>query len=177
MRFRGISSVFAFVVSLMMGALATPAQAIPALAALWHMDESVGTTLFDASGLGNDGVATSVSFVKPGFDGGGGAYSFNGVSAVVIPNSPSLNPGTADIVLTVHVRTSVLPGPVGDYDILRKKQNGHPQHAEPLRTSPYCRSRSPGLHALSGPASWVARKSSHRHRDVRNRRHWPNLLR
>jgi hypothetical protein len=124
LRFRGISSFFALILSSMTIAIATPAQAIPTVSGLWHMDESVGTTLLDASGLGNDGVATTISFVKPGFDGAGGAYSFNGVSKVVIPNSPSLNPGTADIVLTVHVKTSVLPGPVGDYDILRKKQNG-----------------------------------------------------
>ncbi len=104
-------------------------QALPATASttvgLWHMDETSGTTASDSSGFQNDGSLTDVTFVSPGFDGTGGAYSFNGTSSKVkIPNSTSLNPGSQDVTVQVHVRFTALPGAVGDYDLVRKAGSG-----------------------------------------------------
>jgi hypothetical protein len=99
---------------------ATPAQA-QSVAGIWHMNETSGTTAFDSSGNGNNGTLTAVSFVSPGFDGTDGAYSFNGInSKVLIPNSASLNPGTANISVTMHIEFAVKPQGSGDYDLLRK---------------------------------------------------------
>lgn len=97
-----------------------PAKAVTT-AGLWHMDESSGQAI-DSSGMGNNGTLENVTRVTPGFDGTGGAYSFNGTSSrVVIPNSSSLNPGALDVTLTAHVKFSVIPPPsVGDYDLIRK---------------------------------------------------------
>jgi hypothetical protein len=118
---------------------AAPARAAPTVVALWHMDETSGSSAVDASGLGNNGTNTSVAYVGPGFDGTGGAYAFSSTSMVVTAGTPSLNPGTADITLTAHVETSVLPGSVGDYDIIRKKQGGQIYKMEILGTGrAYC---------------------------------------
>jgi Concanavalin A-like lectin/glucanases superfamily len=89
--------------------------------ALWHMDESSGG-MADSSGSGNDGTLQNITRVAPGYGGSGRAYSFNGTNArVVVKNSPSLNPGTQGITVTVHVKTGVQPPPsVGDYDLVRK---------------------------------------------------------
>lgn len=103
---------------IVMGAL--PASAATT-AGLWHMDELSGQAI-DSSGMGNNGTLENVTRVTPGFDGTGGAYSFNGTSSrVVIPNSSGLNPGAQDVTITAHVKFSVIPPPsVGDYDLIRK---------------------------------------------------------
>jgi hypothetical protein len=112
--------VVGVILSVALAIQATPAQAQSA-AGTWHMDETSGTTAFDSSGNGNNGALTAVSFVSPGFDGTGGAYSFNGTSSkVLIPNSASLNPGTSNVSVTVHVEFTVIPPGSGDYDLLRK---------------------------------------------------------
>ena len=119
--------------------LATPATASPTVVALWHMDETSGTTALDATGNGHVGANTNIAFVSPGFDGIGGAYSFNGSSRVVIPDSPGLNPGSQDITLIAHVKTSTLPGSVGDYDLIRKKKASQVYKMEILGTGTgYC---------------------------------------
>jgi hypothetical protein len=89
------------------------------------MDETSGATASDATGNGHTGANTNIAFVAPGYDGTGGAYAFNGIARVVVPDAPDLNPGTADITITAHVNTSVLPGAVGDYDLVRKQKAGH----------------------------------------------------
>jgi hypothetical protein len=104
-------------------------QAVPASAAatvgLWHMDETSGSTAVDSSGQNNNGSLINVTFVSPGFDGTGGAYSFNGTSSQVsVPSSASLNPGTQAIDVTLHVKFTRLPGSVGDYDLVRKTGSG-----------------------------------------------------
>jgi len=104
-------------------------QAVPASAAttvgLWHMDETSGTTAVDSSGQNNNGSLINVTFVSPGFNGTGGAYSFNGTSSQVrVPSSASLNPGTQAIDVTLHVKFTHLPGSVGDYDLVRKTGSG-----------------------------------------------------
>lgn len=119
-RARRIVSIGGIALGLVMTIQVGPAQAAT-IAGLWHLDETSGTTAFDSSGNGNDGALTAISFVSPGFDGTGGAYSFNGTSSkVLIPSSASLNPETANVSMTVHVKFSQLPGGAGDYDLLRK---------------------------------------------------------
>jgi hypothetical protein len=116
-----------------------PAWAAPTTVALWHMDEGSGTTAIDATGNGHNGTNTNIGYVSPGFDGSGGAYSFNGSSRVVIPDSPALNPGSQDITLVAHVKTTTLPGSVGDYDLIRKKKNAQVYKMEILGTGVgYC---------------------------------------
>lgn len=106
--------------SIALAAQATPAQAASAVG-VWHMDETSGTTALDSSGNGNNGASSNIAFVTPGFDGTGGAYSFDGTtSKVLIPNSASLNPGTANVSVTVHVLFTAKPTGSGDYDLLRK---------------------------------------------------------
>jgi hypothetical protein len=92
----------------------------PTFAALWHMDEASGSTMVDSSGNGNDGTLQNVTRVSPGFDGTGKAYQFNGTSSYVsVPNSASLNPGSADITISFYLNTTTLPTQ-GDYDLVRK---------------------------------------------------------
>lgn len=94
------------------------AVAAPAMAAtgrgLWHLDETSGTTAFDSSGNGNDGTVFNVVM-------NGSGYVFNGISSrIVMPDSASLNPGTAAFSYSVTIQSSVPPGPGLDYDLLRK---------------------------------------------------------
>lgn len=104
---------------------AVPASGAATTVGLWHMDETSGTTAYDSSGHNNDGSLTHITFVSPGFDGTGGAYSFDGTSSQVrVPSSASLNPGTQAITVTVHVKFTLLPGSVGDYDLVRKTGSG-----------------------------------------------------
>ena len=89
--------------------------------AWWHMNAATGP-MIDASGSGNDGTLEGIRRVAPGYNGRGRAYRFNGRSSrVVVVNDASLNPGTRNITLIAHVKTSVQPPPsVGDYDVVRK---------------------------------------------------------
>ena len=129
----------ALVASLALSLGGAPASAAPTTVGLWHMDETSGTTAMDATGNGHDGVDTNIVFVSPGYDGTGGAYAFNGASRVVIPDAPSLNPGSQDITLVAHVKTSTLPGSVGDYDLIRKKAAAQVYKMEILGTGTgYC---------------------------------------
>lgn len=101
----------------MLGMMAASSVASPAMAtvvAQWQMDNTFGTTMEDYSGNGNDG--TTYNIVTSG-----GGYIFDGsTSKVVVPDSPSLNPGTHDFSYTVQIQTDRVP-PVGtDYDLLRK---------------------------------------------------------
>jgi len=99
--------------------LAATAFASASPVGLWHMDERSGTTMTDSSGHGNNGTLSHVTVGVAGFTGT--AYSFNGSSSIVtVPSSTSLNPGSTNFVLTVHVKFTALPGSVGDYDLIRK---------------------------------------------------------
>jgi hypothetical protein len=125
--------------SLSLTLLGTMASAAPTVVALWHMDETSGNTANDATGNGHDGTDTNIVYSSPGFDGSGGAYAFNGHSRVLIPDSASLNPGSQDITLTAQVKTSTLPGSVGDYDLIRKKKASQVYKMEILGTGTgYC---------------------------------------
>jgi hypothetical protein len=99
-------------------AVGVVAIAAPAIAAtdraLWHFDETSGSTALDSSGNVNNGTAYNV-----GMNGSG--YIFDGhTSRVIVPTSASLNPGTAAFSFSVTFRSSVSPGTGLDYDMLRK---------------------------------------------------------
>lgn len=67
----------------------------------------------DDSGNGNNGSPTG------GVVGNGSSYSFNGAGRVVVPDAPSLDPGTANFSYTVSFTTTV-PPTGNDFDLLRK---------------------------------------------------------
>jgi hypothetical protein len=100
---------------------AGPAFAAGTLAAQWHMNEVAGSTVMaDSSGNGNNGTLHNVTAGVPGKTGT--AYSFGGSavkSYVEVPDSASLNPGTAKINISVWFNTKSLPTS-GDYDLVRK---------------------------------------------------------
>jgi hypothetical protein len=101
-------------------AVVQPASAPPpGLVALWHMDETFGTTMFDSIGSHN-GILHSVQVGLPGFTGT--AYGFNGSSSYVsVPSTADLNPGSANITFTIHLQTSgTPPAPPADWDVFRK---------------------------------------------------------
>ncbi|MBV9527613.1 hypothetical protein [Sphingomonas sp.] len=82
--------------------------------AQWNMDETFGTTMNDSSGNGNNGTMTNVVT-------SGGGFVFDGATSnVVVPDSPTLNPGTSNFSYTVQVQTDVVPAVGKDYDVMRK---------------------------------------------------------
>jgi hypothetical protein len=96
-----------------------PVRALPGVVALWHMDETSGTTMFDSVGTHN-GILHSSQVGLPGFTGT--AYGFNGSSSYVdVPSTADLNPGSANITFTIHLKTAgTPPPPPADWDIFRK---------------------------------------------------------
>jgi hypothetical protein len=88
--------------------------------ALWHLDETSGSSAADAVG-GHTGTLHHVTVGVPGFKGS--AFRFDGTRSYVdVPSSTSLNPGSAPITFEVHVRYTVTPPKTStaDYDVLRK---------------------------------------------------------
>jgi hypothetical protein len=87
------------------------------LVALWHMDETSGTVMHDSI-AGHDGANFSVQLGVPGFSGR--AYGFAGSGSYVsVPSAGDLNPGSADITITVHLKTTSVPA-TPDWDLIRK---------------------------------------------------------
>jgi hypothetical protein len=96
------------------------AGGVSAPVAVWHLDETSGSSASDAVG-GHAGAIHHVTLGVPGFAGTG--FRFDGKSSyVAVPSDPALNPGTAPIQFTMHVRYTVTPPnrSTTDYDILRK---------------------------------------------------------
>lgn len=90
------------------------AAAATTVVAQWNMDNTFGTTMDDSSGSGNVGTTYNI-----GTSGGG--YIFDGgTSKVIVPDSPTLNPGTQDFSYTVQVQTDTVPPTGVDYDLMRK---------------------------------------------------------
>jgi hypothetical protein len=84
---------------------------------LWHMNETSGTTMVDSSGHHNNGTLHGVTLGATGVSGK--AYTFNGKAYAEVPNSSSLNPGSANITISFYLKTTSLPK-TGDYDLVRK---------------------------------------------------------
>jgi hypothetical protein len=84
--------------------------------ALWHMDETTGTVMHDAVG-GHDGTLSAVTPGVPGF--AGTAFGFAGAGFVSVPSAAALNPGAADLTVTIHLNTTSAPA-TPDWDIIRK---------------------------------------------------------
>jgi hypothetical protein len=113
------TGVLAGAVTLLAGA--GPAFATGTLAAQWHMDEPAGsTTMVDSTANHNNGTLHNVTAGVPGKVNT--AYSFGGSavkSYVEVPDSPSLNPTSGKINISVWFNTKSLPTS-GDYDLVRK---------------------------------------------------------
>jgi Concanavalin A-like lectin/glucanases superfamily len=104
----------------LVGAMAGMAEASTP-AGLWHMDELSGGVMVDATANNNNG--TLVGAVAPGQADAwsGTSYKYpGGLAYVDVPDSPSLDPGTAPITLTAHVNLTVPPAAQKDYDLIRK---------------------------------------------------------
>jgi len=93
----------------------------PAVAALWHMNETSGTTMYDAVGSDN-GADHNVQLGLPGCSGTACAYSFNGKSSYAsVPTADDLSPYNANVTVTIDLKTTgTPPPPPGDWDLIRK---------------------------------------------------------
>jgi hypothetical protein len=115
---RKLLALVAVVMAFALGSATASAASTPV--AVWHLDETSGSSAFDAVGA-NTGAVHNVTVGVPGF--AGSAFRFDGKSSYVdVPSDQTLNPGTAPIQFTVHVRYTVTPPNTSttDYDVLRK---------------------------------------------------------
>jgi hypothetical protein len=101
--------------------LPSPANAAGKRIAIWHMGDLGADrhTMRDtsASDPSNDGTTTDVK-IATGWDGYG--YKFNGTtSRVVVPDSPSLDPGKQAMQIAGHVKFGTRPAS-GVYVVLAK---------------------------------------------------------
>ena len=86
--------------------------------ASWPMDETSGTVMTDAGGK-HPGTLHSVQLGLPGFSGF--AYNFTGSSYVSVPSAGDLNPGSSNMTMTIHLKTTgTPPPPPADWDVIRK---------------------------------------------------------
>jgi hypothetical protein len=86
------------------------------LVALWHMDETSGSVMYD-SVRSHNGTLHSVQQGLPGFSGT--AFGFSGSGYVSVPSASDLNPGSANITITIHLKTTQAPASP-DWDLIRK---------------------------------------------------------
>jgi hypothetical protein len=111
-------SALALVPALAVTILAAGPVSAASPTALWHMDETSGSVMKDSSGHGYNGTLTNVQVGASGINGSK-AYSFNGSSSkVIVPDAAGLNPGSKDLVVSVHVAFTAVPA--DDYDLIRK---------------------------------------------------------
>jgi hypothetical protein len=80
------------------------------------MDETAGTVMRDTIGRHN-GTLSGVALGAPGF--AGTAYRFNGSAVVSVPSARALNPGNANITITIRLNTTSVPA-IPDWDLIRK---------------------------------------------------------
>jgi hypothetical protein len=112
MLIRSGAVVCAAVAAVVLGA--PHAAAAPSYRAHWKLDEIGSRTAQDSSGHGNDGTNHHVV-------GNGSGYTFNGKSSrVIVPNDPSLNPGSGDFAWGVTLSMTDPPRKHETYDVLRK---------------------------------------------------------
>ncbi len=84
------------------------------------MDEKSGSTMRDAIG-GHHGTVHNVELGHRGVKGA--AFAFDGTSAyVLVPDSPSLDPGSGNFTFTAHVNLETWPA-TDSYDIAHKGTN------------------------------------------------------
>src|SRR3954463_11070810 len=88
----------------LVGALAQSAQAAETVA-LWHMDETSGTQMKD-SARGHAGTLHSVQLGLAGFTGTSYGFTRGYVS---VPSAGDLNPGAANLTVTIHLKTTKRP--------------------------------------------------------------------
>jgi len=105
------------------GVTVAPTAAQAQVVARWHMDEEAGASVMhDSASAGgeNDGTIVNVTTGDPGLVSGK-AYTFAGGNAYVeVPDSDSLDPGSAPMTITATVRTVNGPMPDDSYDLVRK---------------------------------------------------------
>jgi len=101
--------------------LAGPAQAATTVALSYMEDPS---SMIDSTGR-NNGTTKMITSVP---DMSGKGYHFNGTNSVAtVPDTPELDPGTANLTITAHVRfTVVSSAAVVDYDLVRKGLSSTP---------------------------------------------------
>src|SRR4026207_2121693 len=80
-----------------------PAGAEARLIAHWKMNETSGSIMHDSI-ASHDGSLHSVRRGVSGFKGT--AYGFNGSSSYVTVPSSGLNPGSAKITITIHLKAT-----------------------------------------------------------------------
>jgi concanavalin A-like lectin/glucanase superfamily protein len=98
-------------------AVVQAASGQPGLVALWHMNETSGTVMNDSI-AGHNGTLHSVQLAVPGFSGTG--YGFNGSSSYVsVPSAGDLNPGSANLTITINLKATSVPA-TPDWDLIRK---------------------------------------------------------
>ncbi len=94
-----------------------PGSTQSGLVALWHMDEASGSVMHD-SVASHDGSLNSVALGLPGYLGT--AFGFNGSSSYAsVPTASDLNPGSSNITITIHLKTTSAPA-TPDWDLIRK---------------------------------------------------------
>jgi hypothetical protein len=110
-RYAGAVAMIAFATM----AVSTVTASASSFGASWQMNDTTGPAK-DSSGNGNDGT------VVGGVVRTGTGYNFDGSTGYVsVPNSTSLNPGSAPITLTAKISLDGNPTPSGaDYDLIRK---------------------------------------------------------
>ena len=135
-------------VASLLAIMAPPAQAATVVA-LWHMDEAENgaETMRDCATAdgANNGTTSNVRAGDNGdptvsetecdeapdeTPGGNHGYFFDGTSPpseVIVPDAPSLNPGSANISFTAHVNFVTAPSATSDYGVMRKGP-GRGQH-------------------------------------------------
>jgi hypothetical protein len=87
--------------------------------ALWHMNEKKGSVMHD-SARHHNGTLFNVTLGVPGFRGST-AYGFNGSSSYVsVPSARDLNPGRRSLAVTIHLKTTNVPGKGIVWTLIRK---------------------------------------------------------
>jgi Concanavalin A-like lectin/glucanases superfamily len=96
-----------------------PARVAATTMGLWHMNETSGTTMKDSSGAGRNGTLKGSPLPTVGLPGYlDRAYGFAPTGYVSVPGS-GLNPGSANLTLTMHVKATKTPASP-DWDLIRK---------------------------------------------------------
>jgi hypothetical protein len=98
-------------------AVVTAGSGQAGLAALWHMDETSGSVMHDATAAHHDGTIFSVQLGAAGWSGT--AFGFSGNGYVSVPSAADLNPGSQTITITMHLKSTSVPA-TPDWDLIRK---------------------------------------------------------